>query len=171
MVSNESFFQINTSNVSNLYNEIIKVANFNKNDSVIDLYCGVGSISLYIAKYVKNVLGIELVKEAIKDAQTNANINKISNVKFICSDVAKIIDNVNANSIIVDPPRTGLDNYTINVINKKKVNKLIYVSCNPMTLVRDLKLLTNYQIEHISLVDMFPQTHHVECVCLLCRKN
>lgn len=168
MISNQSFFQVNTSNITNLYNEIIKYGNFVKTDKVIDLYCGVGSITLYISKYVKEVLGIEIVEDAIKDAKVNANINKINNVKFICGDVSKLIDdNLKGNILIVDPPRTGLDKHTIEVINKKKITKVIYVSCNPMTLVRDLKLLTNYELENISIVDMFPQTHHVECVCSL----
>lgn len=172
MVSNKSFFQVNTTNISNLYNEIINLGNFKPTDRVIDLYCGVGSISLFIAKYVKSVIGIEIIPDAIKDAKINANINKISNVKFICSDVAKIIDdNIPADIVIVDPPRTGLDTHTVEVINKKKITKLIYVSCNPMTLVRDIKLLTNYALKSISIVDMFPQTHHVECVCLLSLKK
>ena len=172
MISNKSFFQVNTSNIGNLYNEIIKLANFNKEDRVIDLYCGVGSITLYVAKYVKSVLGIEIVEDAIRDAKINANINKISNVKFICDDVSRLnYDNIASDIIIVDPPRTGLDGRTITVINKKKVKELIYVSCNPMTLVRDIKHLTNYVLKDISVVDMFPGTHHVENIVLLSLKK
>lgn len=171
MVSNQSFFQVNTTNITNLYDEIIRYGNFKKTDKVIDLYCGVGSISLYIANYVKSVLGIEIIPEAIKDAKKNASINNISNVEFICSDVAKVIsDNLDGNILIVDPPRIGIDSHTIDIINNSKIDKMIYVSCNPMTLVRDLKLLTNYKLTDISVVDMFPQTHHVECVCLLERR-
>ena len=168
MVSNQSFFQVNTSNIANLYDEIVRHAKFNKDDKVIDLYCGVGSISLYISKYVKSVLGIEIVEEAINDAKKNASINNTSNVEFICSDVANVIsDNLDGNILIIDPPRIGIDDYTIDVINNSKVDKLIYVSCNPMTLVRDLEKLNNYSFMDISIVDMFPQTHHVECVVLL----
>ncbi len=168
MLSDKSFFQINTSNISNLYDEIVRYGSFSKNDRVIDLYCGVGSISLYIAKYVKSVLGIEIIDEAIKDAKMNAKNNGIDNAKFLCGDVAKLIDdNIDGDILIVDPPRVGLDKHTIDVINEKKIKKMIYVSCDPMTLVRDIKLLNNYELTNISVVDMFPQTHHVECVAKL----
>jgi len=169
-VSDKSFFQINTSNISKLYNEIIRYGEFTKNDVVIDLYCGVGSISLYIAKYVKSVLGIEIVEDAIKDAKENAKINNINNVKFLCGDVSKLIDgNINGDTLIVDPPRIGIDEYSLEVINKSKINKIIYVSCDPMTLVRDIKKLDNYELCNISVVDMFPQTHHVESITVLKR--
>ena len=172
MVSDKSFFQINTSNISNLYDEVVRYGGFNSDNSVIDLYCGVGSISLYIAKYVKSVLGIEIVDEAIKDAKENARINGINNAKFLCGDVAKLIDdNIDGDILIVDPPRIGLDKHTIDIINEKKIKKMIYVSCDPMTLVRDINLLNNYKLTNISVVDMFPQTHHIECVCLLTLKN
>ena len=171
-VSPNSFFQINTSNISRLYDEIVRYGDFTKNDKVIDLYCGVGSISLYIARFVKEVLGIEIVDDAIKDAKENAKINGMDNTRFICGDVSKLIDdNINGDILIVDPPRVGLDGHTIDVINNKKIEKVIYVSCNPMTLVRDLKLLDNYELKEISVVDMFPQTHHTECVCLLSLKK
>ena len=170
-VSPDSFFQINTSNISRLYDEIIHYGNFNKNDKVIDLYCGVGSISLYIAKHVKEVLGIEIIPDAIEDAKYNAEINNINNVKFLCGDVARLIDdNISGDVLIVDPPRVGLDKHTVEVINNKKIKKVIYVSCNPMTLVRDLKLLDNYSLQDISVVDMFPQTHHVESITVLERR-
>lgn len=171
LVSDKSFFQINTGNITSLYDEIVRYGDFKKNDKVIDLYCGVGSISLYIANYVNSVLGIEIVEEAIHDANKNAELNKIDNVEFLCGDVSKLInDKLNADTLIVDPPRIGLDNHTIDVINNTEIKKLIYVSCDPMTLVRDLKLLDNYKLEGISLVDMFPQTHHIESVVLLNRK-
>ena len=172
IVSNKSFFQINTGNISKLYDEIINYGNFKKDDLVIDLYCGVGSISLYIAKYVKQVLGIEIVKEAIDDARKNAKINKIDNVKFLCGDVSKLIDdNINGDVLIVDPPRIGLGKHTVNVINEKKIKKIIYVSCDAMTLVRDINLLTNYEVSKVSVVDMFPQTHHCESIVLLSLKK
>ncbi len=171
-VSPKAFFQINTSNISNLYDEIIRYGKFTKNDSLIDLYSGVGSISLYVAKYVKNVLGIEIIPEAIDDAWENAKINNIDNAKFICGDVNKLIDdNVKCDVLIVDPPRVGLDKHTVEIINDSKIKKIIYVSCDTMTLVRDIKLLDNYELTDITVVDMFPQTHHVECVSLLCRRN
>jgi 23S rRNA (uracil-5-)-methyltransferase len=171
-VSDKSFFQINTSNICHLYDEVIRYGEFTGNERVVDLYCGVGSISLYISKYVKSVLGIEIVKEAIDDANYNKKINKIDNAIFICSDVAKIIDDkIECDTLIVDPPRAGLDKHTKSVINNSNIKKVIYVSCDPMTLVRDLKDLDMYNLEKISIVDMFPQTCHVECVSILHRKN
>ena len=172
MVSKDSFFQINSFNVTKLYDIILKYGEFKNSDKVIDLYCGVGSISLYIAKYVDSVLGIEIIESAIIDAKDNAKINNINNTSFICGDVSLLIDdNIDGNVIIVDPPRIGLDEHTIDVLNKVNVDKLIYVSCDPMTLVRDLKKLDNYYIKDITLVDMFSQTHHVESVVSLRRKN
>ena len=172
VVSSNSFFQVNTKNISYLYDVVLKYGEFKKDDNVIDLYCGVGSISLYISKYVGSVLGIEIIENAIIDANNNAKINNITNAKFICGDVSKLVDgNVFENKIIVDPPRTGLDNHTIDILNQVNVDKLIYVSCDPMTLVRDLKKLDKYEIKDITLVDMFPQTHHVESIVLLGRKE
>ena len=171
-VSVDAFFQINKYNISRLYDVVVKYGEFKNTDKVIDLYCGVGSISLYISNYVDNVLGIEIIENAIKDAKENAKLNNINNVEFICGDVSKIIDdNLFGNIVIVDPPRVGLDNHTIEVLNEIEIDKLIYVSCDPMTLVRDLKKLTNYKIKDITLVDMFPQTHHVESVILLQKKK
>ena len=171
-VSDKSFFQINTSNICHLYDEVIRYGEFTGNERVIDLYCGVGSISLYISRYVKSVLGIEIVKEAIDDANYNKKINKIDNAIFICSDVAKIIDDkIECDTLIVDPPRAGLDKHTKSVINNSNIKKVIYVSCDPMTLVRDLKDLDMYNLEKISIVDMFPQTCHVECASILHRKK
>lgn len=171
-VSDKSFFQINTSNIATLYNEIIKYGEFTGKEKVIDLYCGVGSISLYVSKYVKSILGIEIVKEAIDDANYNKELNKIDNATFICSDVSKVIDDkLECDTLIVDPPRAGLDKHTKSVINNSNIKKIIYVSCDPMTLVRDLKDLDMYNLEKISIVDMFPQTCHVECASVLHRKK
>ena len=167
-VSNNSFFQINTSNIETLYNQIIKLADFKKNDKVIDLYCGVGSITLYISKLVKEILGIEIVESAIEKAKENAKINNIKNAKFKCGAVSSLIDNfIDADKIIVDPPRSGLDKHTINVLNNSKTKKIIYVSCDPITLARDIKNLNNYELKNIVLIDMFPQTYHVESIVLL----
>ena len=133
-VSDKSFFQINTSNICHLYDEVIRYGEFTGNERVIDLYCGVGSISLYISRYVKSVLGIEIVKEAIDDANYNKKINKINNATFICSDVAKIIDDKReCDTLIVAPPRAGLDKHTKSVINDSNIKKVIYVACDPMT--------------------------------------
>ena len=167
-VSNNSFFQINTSNIETLYNQIIKLDDYKKNDKVIDLYCGVGSITLYISKLVKEILGIEIVESAIEKAKENAKINNIKNAKFKCGAVSSLIDNfIDADKIIVDPPRSGLDKHTINVLNNSKTKKIIYVSCDPITLARDIKNLNNYELKNIVLIDMFPQTYHVESIALL----
>ena len=171
-VSNDSFFQINTSNIETLYNQVIKLGNFSKQDKVIDLYCGVGSITLYVSKYVKEILGIEIIEKAIISAKYNAKINNINNATFKCGSVSTLIDNnINADIMIVDPPRTGLDKHTKEVLNKSKIKKIIYVSCDPLTLARDIKSLNNYKLNDIILVDMFPQTYHVESVCLLSHKT
>ena len=171
MISNAAFFQINTTNITNLYNEILRYGEFSKDMKVIDLYCGVGSISLYIAKYVKEVLGIEIVPEAIEDAKENAKINDIQNAKFICSDVYKLdIEELNGDVLIVDPPRIGLDKHVAEMINNSKITKVIYVSCDPMTLARDLAILNNYEIKESSVVDMFPGTHHCESIAILKRR-
>ena len=171
-VSDKSFFQINTSNIKRLYDEIVRYGNFTGSERVIDLYCGVGSISLYVSRYVKSVLGIEIVKEAINDANYNKKINNIDNASFICSDVSKIIDkNIDGDILIVDPPRAGLDKHTREIINNANIKKIIYVSCDPMTLVRDIQELDKYKLVEVSVVDMFPQTEHVECVSVLQRKN
>lgn len=167
-VSDKSFFQINTGTIKRLYDEIVRYGNFTGSERVIDLYCGVGSISLYVSRYVKSVLGIEIVKEAINDANYNKKINNIDNASFICSDVSKIIDdNIDGDILIVDPPRVGLDKHTREVINNANIKKIIYVSCDPMTLVRDIQELDKYKLDVVSVVDMFPQTEHVECVCVL----
>lgn len=171
-VSMESFFQVNTNNISRLYNVIVKYGDFSRNDKIIDLYCGVGSISLYISKYVGSVLGIEIIEDAIKDAIENAKLNEIENVEFICGDVSKLIEeNLLGNKVIVDPPRSGLDNHTLDVLNDINIDRLIYVSCDPMTLVRDLGKLYSYDVIDVTLVDMFPQTHHCEVVVLLEKNN
>ncbi len=166
LISLNSFFQVNTSNITNLYDLVIKYGKFSKEDSVLDLYCGLGSISLYISKYCKSVLGIEINESSINDANKNMIINNISNAKFICGDVAKILDeNYYYDVVVVDPPRSGLDNYTKEVLKKIKCKRIVYVSCNPMTLARDIKDLSDtYEFNDISLVDMFPNTHHVESV-------
>ena len=166
-ISPKSFFQKNTTIATKLY-EYIKLF-VNKNDSVLDLYCGTGSIGIYISNNVKKVIGIEIIDDAIKDAKENALINNISNIEFISGKVEDNLNNINGiNTIIVDPPRLGLSREVIDNIITINPNKIIYVSCNSSTLARDLKILYDkYEIINIKLFDMFPNTHHVECVCAL----
>lgn len=173
IISHDSFFQVNTDAMVKLYDKVVEYANLTKEDSVLDLYCGTGTIGLYLSKYCKDVLGIEIVDNAIKDANINKELNNIENVSFVCGDVGRLINsNYKQNVLIVDPPRAGLDKKTRKVILENEYEKIIYVSCDPMTLVRDLSDLSNkYDIKDVTLVDMFPNTYHVESVVLLEFKN
>lgn len=173
-ISPLSFYQVNPIQAEKLYNIGVEAANISKDDVVFDLYCGIGTISLFMAKYAKKVYGIEIVKEAVEDAIENAKINDIHNTEFIAGDVEEVLDDLINNKkiipdiIVVDPPRRGLDKTSIQNILKIKPKKLIYISCNPATLVRDLrKLEESYDIKSIKPVDMFPFTSHVECCALL----
>lgn len=169
-ISPDSFFQVNSRTVNKLYNKVVEYAIKNeKKDNLVDLYCGTGTIGIYLSKYFNNIIGIELNKQAVEDAKENAKINSVNNIKFYAGDVGKIInDQVKADVIVVDPPRSGLDKRTKDILLKIKANKIVYVSCNPLTLARDIKELDiGYMLEDITLVDMFPNTHHVESVCVL----
>lgn len=173
-ISPLSFYQVNPIQAEKLYNIGVEAANITKDDTVFDLYCGIGTISLFMAKYAKKVYGVEIVEQAIEDAKENARINGIDNAQFIAGDTEKVLDDLINNKkiipdvIMVDPPRKGLDNKSIENILKIKPNRWIYISCNPATLVRDLaKVEEIYEIKSIKPVDMFPFTSHVECVCVL----
>lgn len=173
-ISPLSFYQINPIQTEELYNIAIKEAKLNSEDIILDLYCGIGTIGIFASRNVKYVYGIEIVEQAIKDAKENARINNIDNISFYCGDVEKVLDKIvkekklKPNVIFVDPPRKGLDNNTIANILKYVPEKLVYISCNPATMVRDLQILENkYEIGKIQPVDMFPYTNHVECVAVL----
>lgn len=176
-ISPLSFYQVNPIQAEKLYNIGIESANITKNDIVFDLYCGIGTISLFASKYAKKVYGVEIVEDAIKDAKENAIRNGVHNTEFIAGDAEIVLDDLINNKkiipdvIIVDPPRRGLDNKTIDNILKVEPNRFVYISCNPATLVRDLsKLEEKYDIKKIQPVDMFPYTSHVETVSLLTKK-
>lgn len=169
-ISPDSFFQVNSRTVNKLYNKVVKYAIENeKKDNLVDLYCGTGTIGIYLSKYFNSIIGIELNKQAVEDAKENATINGVNNIEFYAGDVGKIInDQIKADVIVVDPPRSGLDKRTKDILLKIKANKIVYVSCNPLTLARDIKELdSGYKLGNITLVDMFPNTHHVESVCVL----
>lgn len=173
-ISPQSFYQVNPLQAEKLYNLGVEAAKITKNDIVFDLYCGIGTISLFMAKYAKKVYGVEIVEQAIKDAKENAKTNNIENTEFIAGDTEIVLDDLINNKkiipdvVMVDPPRKGLDNRTIENINKIKPNRVIYISCNPATLIRDLaKFEENYEIKSIQPVDMFPFSSHVECVSVL----
>lgn len=176
-ISPMSFYQTNPIQTEVLYNKAIEGANLKKDDILLDLYCGIGTIGIYASKYVKQVYGIEIVPQAIGDAKENAKLNNVQNIEFTCGDVEQILEkllnekHITPNAVIVDPPRRGLDETTIKNILNLKPEKLVYISCNPATMVRDLaKLEEKYIIKEIQPVDMFPFTSHVECCALLCLK-
>lgn len=177
-ISAKSFYQTNPIQTEVLYNKAIEFAKLNKEDILCDLYCGIGTIGISVASKVKKVYGIEIVDEAVEAAKENAKLNEINNVEFIAGDVEdafkQLIEEkgVKPTAIIVDPPRRGLDNTTINKILELEVKRVVYVSCNPATMVRDIKLLEEkYAVEKIQPVDMFPYTSHVEVCALLELKN
>ena len=170
-ISPLSFYQVNPIQAENLYNIGVRKANITKDDIVFDLYCGIGTISIFMAKYAKKVYGIEIVEEAVKDAKENAEFNNIDNTEFISGDVESVLDDLINNKriipdvIMIDPPRKGLDNKSVENILKISPKKIVYISCNPASLVRDLaKLEEVYDIKMIKPVDMFPFSKHVECV-------
>lgn len=173
-ISPLSFYQINPIQTEKLYNLAIEKANLNKDDIVLDLYCGIGTIGSFASPYVKKVYGIEIVDQAIKDAKENAKLNKIKNIEFYCGDVEEVLENVLDKEnivpkvVFVDPPRKGLDKHTIQNILNLKPERFVYISCNPATLMRDLKELEeDYEIIEIQPVDMFPFTSHVETIAVL----
>ena len=173
-ISPMSFYQVNPVQAEILYTTAINQANLDKNDILFDLYCGIGTIGIFASKYVNKVYGIEIVTQAIEDAKENAKINDVKNIEFICGDVEVAFDElinkekIVPSAIIVDPPRKGLDNKTVENIAKIKPAKLVYISCNPATMVRDLaKLEGIYNIKTIQPVDMFPWTNGVESITIL----
>ena len=172
-ISPSSFFQVNRDQVKKLYDLVLENLNLNKNDKVLDLYCGTGTIGLYVARYCSDVFGIEINEDAIKDANYNKKINDIDNIFFTAGD-SKIIKDISykPNKIIVDPPRAGLDPKVIDEIININPETLIYVSCDPITLARDLNIFkNNYTVEKIIPVDMFPRTYHIESLLVLEKKD
>ena len=169
-LSLKSFYQVNYQQMLKLYAKVKELADISNNDEVLDLYCGIGTISLYMARFVKHVTGVEIVEAAINNAKDNAKMNNINNVDFILADASKDMDEYikNKDLVILDPPRKGISKQLIDSLINNKVNKIVYVSCNPATLNRDLDLLSeHYNVSNIYPVDMFPYTIHVECVCVL----
>ncbi|OEF99257.1 23S rRNA (uracil-5-)-methyltransferase RumA [Vulcanibacillus modesticaldus] len=176
-LSPRSFFQLNPTQMEVLYNEVSKAAQLTGEESVLDAYCGAGTLSLWLAKEASEVRGVEVVADAIKDAKYNAELNNITNVHFSVGNVERVLPKwvkkgYRADVIVVDPPRTGLGEKLLTAINDAKPKKIIYVSCNPATLAKDCKHLIEkgYNIEYVQPVDMFPQTSHVESVALLTLK-
>ena len=161
----DSFFQVNTNMIDKLYNKVLEYAG--TGNKLLDLYCGSGTIGIYLAHNFNTVIGIEQNKDAIKGANLNKKINNIHNISFICKQVSEINQIESDVVVVVDPPRSGLDNTIMNKIMNSNIDKLVYVSCNPITLSRDINILKNkYNLVDITLYDMFPNTNHVESVCL-----
>lgn len=173
VISPDSFFQVNTNMANVLYNKVKEYASVDKTKTVLDLYCGTGTIGLFLADSCKELIGVELNKSAINDANINKELNGFNNVKFICGDSGKVLKklNIKPDIVIVDPPRSGLDKLAINEVINLHSKKIVYVSCDPVTLARDLNILKEfYDIKEISLVDMFPNTNHVEVICYMSKK-
>lgn len=173
-ISPLSFYQVNPYQAEAMYNYAIEEAGITKEDIVFDLYCGIGTISIFLAKSAKEVYGVEIVEQAIQMAKENVKFNEIKNTHFIAGDTEEVLtnliqkQNIVPDIIIVDPPRKGLDNTTINNILDIQPRKVVYISCNPASLVRDLaKLEVGYDVESIQPFDMFPFCHHVECVAVM----
>lgn len=173
-ISPLSFYQVNPFQTQVLYNTAIQLADLNKKQTAFDLYCGIGTITLFIAKQVEKVYGIEIIPQAIEDAKQNAKQNQITNAEFIVGTVEQKLpelvkqENKTADVVFIDPPRKGCDETTIKTLLQIKPKKIIYISCNPSTLVRDLaKLQAEYQVKTIKPIDMFPFSNHVECVAVL----
>ena len=163
----DSFYQVNCEGMKSIYNKVFEL--LKEDDSLLDLYCGTGTIGIWMNKKFKRILGVEINKDAILNAKINKKLNNINNIDFICNDAKNI--KLKYDTIIVDPPRNGLSKDVVNYLNKSNAKTIAYISCNPNTLKRDIDLLYNYNIIHLSCCDMFPRTKHCESVCLLERRR
>ena len=177
-ISAQSFFQVNSEQAEKLYNKALEYAALSGNETVVDVYCGTGTISLYLAKHAGKVYGIEIVAPAIEDAKKNAQDNNCSNAEFILGDAAEklpqlLAEGVKPDVVVVDPPRAGCEQKVLKAIADVEPQRIVYVSCNPASLARDLAYLSEcgYKTMAAQPVDMFPMTSHVETVCLLSKFN
>ena len=171
IISPKSFFQVNKYNTSLLYDTAKQMMNAEANDRILDLYCGIGTTTMYIGNG-NNTIGVEVVKDAVKDANENKKLNNLEKIQFIEEKSENVIGKLtqeHLDVILVDPPRKGMDEKVVEAIIKSTAKKLVYISCDPATLARDLKALTEngFGIEDVKLVDMFAKTMHVETVALL----
>lgn len=173
-ISPMSFYQVNPIQTEKLYSKAVEYAGLTGEETIFDLYCGIGTIGIFASDNVKKIYGIETIPEAIEDAKENARINNIKNSEFYSGDVEKVLPelikqrNLSADVIFIDPPRKGCDKIAIDTVLKIAPKKLVYVSCNPATLGRDIKLLEEkYELKKLAICDMFCFTHHVESVALL----
>lgn len=176
-ISPNSFFQVNRSQAEVLYTKAIEYLELKPTDVVFDIYSGIGTISLFISKKAKKVYGIEIVKDAVKDAEENSFSNKIENTEFIIGKAEEVLpklieDGIKGNKVVIDPPRKGCEKEVLEAIVELNPEKIVYVSCNSTTMARDIKYLlqNGFKVVEVQPVDMFPHTPHVECVALLVRE-
>ena len=201
-ISSNSFFQTNTHQAEKLYEIVLNMADLQGDESVLDLYCGTGTISIFLSQRAKKVIGVESVEESVRNAQRNAELNGVTNCEFVCGEVKKVLAKFSAvggslpvrpclptgrqagayggvddkeipDLVVVDPPRAGLHKHVVKSLLDIKPPKIIYVSCNPSTLARDLKILCEeyYKLERVQPIDMFPHTYHIETVVKLIPKT
>lgn len=176
-ISARSFYQVNPIQTKLLYEKAVEYAGLTGTETVIDAYCGIGTISLFLARKAGKVYGVEEVAEAIADAKKNAALNGIDNVEFAVGKAEEVMprwkeEGITPDVIVVDPPRKGCDRSLLDTMIEMKPRRIVYVSCNPSTLARDLHILEEggYATVEVQPVDMFPQTAHVECVALIEKK-
>jgi len=177
-ISAESFFQINPYQLPNLAETVFQAMEISGNETVVDLFCGVGFLSLQLARYVRRVFGIEFVGKAVEDAETNKHLNNISNVEFFTGDAAEQLRMLSAkglrpDAVVLDPPRKGCAPALLKYLIDLKPRKVVYISCNPITLARDLAILSTegYRVKQIQPIDLFPHTYHIESVASLVRRD
>ena len=176
-ISARSFYQVNPAQTEVLYGKTVEYAGLTGKETVIDAYCGIGTISLFLAQHADQVYGVEIVPEAIEDARGNARLNEMNNVTFEVGASEDVIpawkeQGITPDVIVVDPPRKGCDPRLLDTILQMQPERVVYVSCNPSTLARDLRVLEDggYTTVEVTPVDMFPHTVHVECCVLLIRE-
>lgn len=177
-ISPKSFYQVNPIQTEILYNKAIEYAKLTGKERVIDAYCGIGTIGIIASDKAKEIIGVELAKDSFKDAITNAKANKINNIRFINADAGEFMIELAENKepidlVLMDPPRSGSDEAFLKSLVSLSPKKVVYISCNPETLARDLQYLSNngYKTQIIQPIEMFPFTEHIECVVLISRKD
>ena len=177
-ISAGSFYQVNPIQTEKLYSQALQMAELTGTESVLDAYCGTGTIGILAAKAAKNVIGVELNRQAVQDAIINAKINQVQNIRFVCDDAGKFLQKAAAKNevpevVIMDPPRAGSDEAFLSALVYASPKKVVYISCNPETQARDVRYLTKhgYKITKMQPVDLFPNTDHVENVCLLIKSS
>ena len=172
-ISANSFFQTNTRSAETLYQTVLDYCQFKGDETVFDLYSGTGAIAIYLSRYVKEVIGIEVVKSAIMDAHTNCRNNDVINCRSVQGDIQKCLPDIGKipDAVIIDPPRSGMHKDVIRQVLEVGAKKIVYVSCNPTTMSRDIAMMKDsYDVKEVQPVDMFPHTYHIEAVCRLEKK-